>query len=181
MTEEEKLLVFKDLSARLPYGVKMKVTLDLSYDTSYDSVEQHCDFDATLYAINIDGDPTDILIYHEDEETANYLNEQFTECPDILEDFVPYLRPMSNMTEEEIEEYIRLQHKYCIGVEKPTHCCKNSIMAVVVTLTSRESMRYWYNNTVSSNTIDFLNEHYLDWRGLIPLGLALEAPDNMYN
>ena len=27
---------------------------------------------------------------------------------------------------------------------------------------------------------DWLNEHHFDYRGLIPMGLALEAPENMY-
>lgn len=151
MTEEEKLLVSKDLSARLPYGVKMKVTLDLSYDTSYDSVEQHCDFDATLYAINIDGDPTDILIYHEDDETANYLNEQFTECPDILENFVPYFRPIVTMTKEEKTKYRKL-------------CDTESGL---------------YFNTCES--LDYLNSIHVDYRNMIERGLALAAPDGLYD
>lgn len=92
----------------------------------------------------------------------------------------PYLRPMSSMTDEEIEEYIRLRHKDCIDVEGPAHYCKNSITAVVVTLTSRASVRYWYNDMVSADTIDFLNAHYLDWRGLLPMEIALDAKDEMY-
>jgi hypothetical protein len=29
--------------------------------------------------------------------------------------------------------------------------------------------------------IDWLNKHHFDYRGLITKGLALEAPDGMYN
>ena len=29
--------------------------------------------------------------------------------------------------------------------------------------------------------IDFYHSHYIDYRGLIPMGIALEAPKNMYN
>jgi hypothetical protein len=29
--------------------------------------------------------------------------------------------------------------------------------------------------------VDWLNAHYFDYRGLIKKGLALEAPEDMYN
>ena len=32
-----------------------------------------------------------------------------------------------------------------------------------------------------SNKIDWLNKNMFDWRGLIPMNLALEAPEGMYN
>jgi hypothetical protein len=33
----------------------------------------------------------------------------------------------------------------------------------------------------SIKLIDWLNVHHFDYRGLIPMGLALEAPKDMYN
>ena len=36
------------------------------------------------------------------------------------------------------------------------------------------------DNTVMKFLQDFYNSHHLDYRGLIPMGLALEAPENMY-
>ena len=145
MTQEDKDLLLKDLCARLPYEVKLKVTLDLSYDTCFDSITQICDFDATLFALSIDGEPTDLFIHHKDAETESYLNETFRECNEILEDFMSYLRPMSSMTEEERKEYEEwLPDGYCI------------------------------------DTFDWLNKHHFDYRGLIKKGLALEAPEGMY-
>lgn len=152
-----KGLLFKDLSARLPYGVKMKVTLDLSYDTCYESVEQHCDFYATLYAINIDGEPTDILIHHEDERTSVYLNEQYRECPEILEDFVPCLRPASDMTEDEKQEYTRL--------------CETGFRDSSGTPVCFDT----------DESLDYLNSIHVDHRGLIEKGLALAAQKGLYD
>ena len=34
---------------------------------------------------------------------------------------------------------------------------------------------------VCEKKVDFFNSHHIDWRNLIPKGLALEAPDGMYN
>lgn len=62
----------------------------------------------------------------------------------------PYLRPMSSMTEEEREEY-NAYHSHPDNIgDSP-----------------------WFY-------IDWLNAHRFDYRGLIPMGLALEAPEDMY-
>jgi hypothetical protein len=36
------------------------------------------------------------------------------------------------------------------------------------------------SSNVMANVIDFYNERHLDYRSLIPMGLALEAPEDMY-
>lgn len=69
-----------------------------------------------------------------------------------IEDFKPYLRPMSSMTKEEMKEYYD----------------------------------GYYTDAINLFTIpnpqktDWLNAHYFDYRGLIPMGLALEAPEGIY-
>ena len=72
-----------------------------------------------------------------------------------IEVIKPYLRPMSSMTEEEDKEYAEV-------VVKSQNCS--------------------YENNESATTM--VNDWYLskgfDVRGLIPKGLALEAPDGMY-
>lgn len=71
-----------------------------------------------------------------------------------------YLRPMSSMTEEE-----------CITLSK---------------LIPYETDAWKYIKTpiplyiANIEQFDFFHRHHLDWRGLIPKGLAIEAPEDMY-
>ena len=80
MTQEEKDLLIKDLSARLPYGVKGRVT-------SSDSNNRVCEFVAT-----IDGKLYDRFAEFQDSWYDNVTIKQ-------------YLFPMSSMTEEQKEEF----------------------------------------------------------------------------
>lgn len=73
------------------------------------------------------------------------------------EDFKPYLRPMSSMTAKEKEEYT----SYCF--EQP-FLQKNKMPDL---------------GSVPM-CIDWLNAHHFDYRGLIPIGLALEASEGIY-
>ena len=70
----------------------------------------------------------------------------------------PYLFPLSSMTEE--------QRKEC-----------NSYFASVPYYGDNIHIPYYFVESL----IDFYNKHHLDWRGLIPMGLAIDATDlNIY-
>jgi len=69
-------------------------------------------------------------------------------------DIKPYLRSMSSMTEEEKQEFSKL----AVG----THLFKGPLIP-------------------SYDTLDWLNKHHFDYRGLIEKGLALGASEEMYN
>lgn len=74
-----------------------------------------------------------------------------------------YLRPMSSMTEEE-KEYIK--HRWCYNdwdIDGPSSLWREKI-----------------DVEDAEGIVDYFNEHHLDFRGLIPMGLALEAPADMY-
>ena len=97
------------------------------------------------------------IIYHRNDG-ANIklkeidINRGYLNYTDDIEkmECKPYLRPLSSMTDEEENEY-------------------NSLNA--------------YEGGVFPHTeeaLDWLNENHFDHRGLIPMGLALEAPEEMY-
>lgn len=71
----------------------------------------------------------------------------------------PYLRPMSSMTDEEKEELVSKHIK--LVFEDKNH--------------NPETV------AVDIDGFDWLNAHHFDYRGLIEKGLALEAPEGMYN
>ena len=68
----------------------------------------------------------------------------------------PYLRPMSSMTKEEKSEWYSFMEKYHGIPDDTVHIQR------------------------INDYQDWLNTHHFDHRGLIPMGLALEATKDMY-
>lgn len=129
MTQEQKDLLLKDLSARLPYGVVVATT----------------DNDGTI--------PNFWML-----DLYNRLTEdvRLTNCEvnaDRLTDFCdvrPYLFPLSSMTEEQREEFdISMDMGYAAAYNAEINC--------------------------ANRMIDFFHKHHIDYRGLIPMGLAIDA------
>ena len=85
MTQEKQLLL-KDLSARLPYGVKF-----LRESWNYE-----CDQELSVIEVL------------EDIDKDGYINNTKVYT---VEDIKPYLRPMSSMTEEESKEYTNIDNR----------------------------------------------------------------------
>ena len=78
-----------------------------------------------------------------------------------IEDVKPYLRQMSSMTEEESNEYrMFIDYSYNDFTSKSTPCV--------------------YVDKINEY-LDWLNAHHFDYRGLIEKGLAIEAPEGMYD
>lgn len=148
MTKEEQKLLTIDISARLPYGVK------LLYDDGEDQIVGV--LDEIIISRSLVSDNYQTMV---DFSTVPYNYDN----PCYLEYIKPYLRPMSRMTADEEEQW----EEFMV----PTSCFdyeNNGLKAAV----------FWDE---LCNAIDWLNSHHLDYRGLIGKGLALQAPEDMYN
>lgn len=84
----------------------------------------------------------------------------------LLSEIKPYLRSMSSMTKQEQEDYMSLYNEEQSQLLDSAFAAYKGKAFVV---------------PVHCSTIDFLNSHHFDYRGLIDKGLALEASKNMYN
>jgi len=157
MTQEERELVLKDLCARLPYGLKLE----------HYGPESRRQITCTLLGVDIF--VNDALQKCENPVLFDMKGNPFR-CP--VSYIKPYLRPMSSMTEEELKE---LNEKYgniaYFFIQEPPYY--HGLQAQHSDIGSIEISEF-------SEIYDWMNAHHLDYRGLIPKGLALEAPEDMY-
>lgn len=112
--------------------------------------------------IRIEVSDVDGILLDFDYEINNLLLQVY------LSEAKPYLRPMSSMTEEEkadLEAYSKQElDKYADNI------LNNS---------NKDTIRYSQIALIYKD-IDWYNKNHFDYRGLIPMGLALEAPEGMY-
>ena len=131
MTQEDKELLIKDLCARLPYGVKLKK----NYGDN--TTVELCGIDVDKNTINI----------------CEFKGKSITVCDIniplflamVKSRYLPYLFPMSSMTEEQERELTNITYS-------------NNDDATIALL-----------------TVDWFNKNHLDYRGLIEKGLAIDA------
>ena len=128
MKQEDKDLLLKDLCARLSYGVKCQIQ------------EDEYTYIGTLCRIEVDNKNGNLLDF---VETISGLD-----CQVYLSEVKPYLFPLSSMTEEQIEELIKL-----------INTGQND---------NNEFMR-------SLCRIEFYHKNHIDYNGLIEKGLAIDA------
>lgn len=137
MTQKEKDLLFKDLCARLPFGVKVKMKY---YDGAYELLAIYKN--GTTYAARDIGYPIET----------------------IFEDCKPYLFPLSSMSEDQkYEFYLKFIANDC-----DFDCFKFYL-----------DNGMWHKLLTSLDDIDAIidwyNKNHIDYRGLIPMGLAEDA------
>ena len=142
MTEQGKKLLYQDLCARLPYGVIVRHA-DHLVDSDGNYTGQFWYKRGYLYDIcRIDNITTTIIESKGSDEESN---EHICD----LERSLPYLRPMSSMTDEEKVEYHNLSYEE----EREEYEFGEWVT------------RVYYHDTIES--IDWLNAHHFDYRGLI--------------
>lgn len=126
MTREQKDLLLKDLSARLPYEVKIAMPGLWDRKITIEPLNVIFKGDDDLFRINGNG-----------------------HCIEYVK---PYLFPLSSMTDEQKEEFDQI-------FELELKAISDEIDPIRAT----------------EFEVDFYNKHHLDWRGLIPMGLAIDA------
>jgi len=140
MTQEEKELLFRDLSARMTYGLK-------------------------CYPVITNGKPNTIGGYRKvlDDLYVEVVGKWFP-----ISMIKPYLRPISSMTDEEKGE-LKLEQE------------KDEELFIQVINKSQNGDDSLLGTVIPHYAEDWANKNHFDYRGLIEKGLALEAPDGMYN
>lgn len=157
MTEQEKKILFQAICESLPYGLKCTTKAH-----GWPGVYPICGCIGNKIILDcpkeVEGD--DIW---------------------LVQNIVPYLRPLSSMTDKEIADAV----KYIYNTDK-------------VIYTSNGDDGFGFYAEVGNGTrirfneiefklgyygpkgIDWLNSRHFDYRGLISIGLAIEAPEGMY-
>ena len=133
MTQEQKELLIRDLTARICYTVCAR----------------------QYYSVFEDDFIIEGII--REQIYARYTLRISMTYP--VEKIKPYLRSMLNMTDEERAEYRALGGVMSYNSEHNT----------------------WAICAFTPEAYDWLNRKKFDYRGLISMGLALEAPEDMYS
>jgi len=146
-------LLLADLCARLPYGVKVNYK---GLIRPLFSVSPTQYYQITLDNA-IDGEHNGLELVSLDIDAV---------------ELKPYLRPLSSITEEEFQEL----HSIC----PHSTFNKTNVTEWIIGIGGSEYGRISRIDEIS-NFIDWLLANHFDYRGLIEKGLALEAPEGMYN
>lgn len=155
MTQEEKFLLLKDLCARLPYGVKLQKFNEP--DSAFE-----------LYSFNKESG--EIMFYKYRGKALEIADVGRLYRYNVLL-YKPFLRPLSSMTKKEKEEFHKLK-QFSVTVVMPNGVSLLKPTYIVDLEDDGDGLNHLY---------DWLNAHHFDYRGLIKKGLALEAPEGMYN
>ena len=145
MTQEDKELLLKDLCARLPYEIKGIRIYKPEEVVTLNEIIPRCKMNPNI-------------------GNGLFCELGFDKISDFctITEFKPYLFPMSSMTDAEQEELTQEHRKdEMLYIECLERAAKgdNSIRGKVIT----------------HYAMDWCNKNHFDFRGLIPLDLAIDA------
>lgn len=140
MTQEQKDLLIKDLCSRLPYGVKIDIP-DLFISTKNN-----------IEVLN------EIFCGDDGEFRCNNSGM-------LIKYVKPYLFPLSSITREQREEFIKFA-----DYEPRLEDCGRHQELYYYDLVGHENNLY-----PNSDAIDWLDKNLFDYRGLIEKGLAIDV------
>ena len=155
MTQEEKDLLLKDLCSRQLHGVIID-------SAEYNEAAYHKHYLQRLISIKTLANKL-VCIDVDDYPDPKIHDWKIELCK-------PYLRPMSSMTEEEKK---KLKADTC---PKGTGYFDEKYLICPINHYG-EHISYEFMSAI----LEWLNAHHFDYRGLIEKGLALEAPEGMYD
>jgi hypothetical protein len=141
LLNSDKELLLIDLCARLPYGVKCQIKGEEDFEPlklkSFIQGKGFCAFDF-------------------------YIKENSSLTFKELDEFKPYLFPLSSMTEEQREEFLNIQTE--------------ERQILLNALIEYKSGKYDKIPIIAPyKQIEWLNKNHFDYRGLIEKGLAIDA------
>lgn len=169
LTEEDRELLLSDLSGRLPYGVKV-------------------DRANSVYTLKNVASDGSVLLMGDPQQPAILSNVYIIK---------PYLRAMSDMSDDEVSELLHIRLSAIYGES----CLYIRNLAKINDITYRKEEPYtgsisvWFSyldNTrvyskieflglltnITLSELDWLNKNHFDYRGLIEKGLAIAVTPN---
>lgn len=151
MKKEDIEILVKDLCARLPYNTMIHGVY------AYENPDYDC------------GRDPDKILYSENDSVLLPSDIDWIEM--YAADIKPYLFPMSSMSDEQREEFIKFS-----AYEVRDEDCGRHKELYYYDMVGHEDKLY-----PNYDSIDWLNAHYFDYRGLIEKGLAIDATNlNIY-
>ena len=116
--------------------------------------------------------PYNVQVLNKDGDVESFTWQELKEFGDGYI-FKPYLIPISSMTEEEMDHLFDILH-IDKGGNDEDWIKINDVLGIKFFFRTGK----WIENVAEA--YDYLNSIHIDYRGLISMGLALEAPEGMY-
>ena len=149
MRKEDKELLYIDLCGRLPYGVKCQVQ------------EDEYTYIGTLCRIEVDNKNGYLLDFVESMSSLD--------CQVNISKVKPFLFPLSSMKEEQMEELEELCDMYTPDDDYHPYAYKG------IKVLYKHVLDDNYEFNFKTDVIDWFHKNHIDYRGLIPVGLANDA------